>query len=213
MDTALKVLVADDHPLILQGLRRTLEGLNDIEVVGEAGSGPELLGLIDRRRPDLVLLDLCMPGFAGPAGIEEIRGSWPEIKIVVLSACEDRASIDASLRAGASAYVVKSVRSADVPSVLRQVSAGGTVFHAPAVPAAPSDESAASSTATLTERETTILTAVAGGLTTRAISNELWLSEHTVKFHLTNIYRKLGVSNRSGAVRQACERGLVPAGV
>jgi DNA-binding NarL/FixJ family response regulator len=212
METALKVLVADDHPLILQGLRRTLEGLDDIELVGDAGSGPELLALIERRRPDIVLLDLYMPGFDGPAGVEEIRGSWPAIKIVVLSACDDRASIDSCLRAGASAYVIKSVHSADLPSVLRQVSAGGMVFHAPSTSSTPGDESAGDDTPTLTERETTILEAVAGGLTTKAISHELWLSEHTVKFHLTNIYRKLGVSNRSGAVRQACACGLVSAG-
>jgi DNA-binding NarL/FixJ family response regulator len=212
MGTALKVLVADDHPLILQGLRRTLEGLDDIELVGDAGSGPELLALIERRRPDVVLLDLYMPGFDGPSGIEEIRKSWPEVKIVVLSACEERASVDSCLRAGASAYVIKSVRSADVPSVLRQVSAGGTVFHAPTAPSTSGEESATDSTPALTDRETTILAAVARGLTTQAISHELWLSEHTVKFHLTNIYRKLGVSNRSGAVRQACASGLVPAG-
>jgi DNA-binding NarL/FixJ family response regulator len=213
MDAVLKVLVADDHPLVLQGLRRTLEGLDDIQLVGDAGSGPELLGLIERRQPDIVLLDLYMPGFDGPSGVEKIRRSWPEIKIVVLSACEERTSIDACLRAGASAYVIKSVHAADVPSVLRQVSAGGTVFHAPSAPSAPGDESATDRTPTLTERETTILAAVAGGLTTKAISHELWLSEHTVKFHLTNIYRKLGVSNRSGAVRRACADGLVPAGV
>jgi DNA-binding NarL/FixJ family response regulator len=169
------------------------------------------LALIERRRPDLVLLDLYMPGFDGPSGVEEIHRSWPEIKIVVLSACEERASIDACLCAGASAYVIKSVRSADVPSVLRQVSAGGTVFHAPSAPSPCGEECATDSTPTLTERETTILTAIAEGLTTKAISRKLWLSEHTVKFHLTNIYRKLGVSNRSGAVRQACAHGLVPA--
>ena len=210
MDGALKVLLADDHPLILQGLRRTLEGREDIQVVGEARSGAEVLALTDRRQPDVVLLDLRMPDGDGIETIREIRRTWPEIKTVILSACEDRESIDAALNAGANAYIIKSVNAVDLPSVLQQVSGGGAIFHAPAPPPASSAEQGAEDGPGLTGRELTILTAVARGLTTKAISSELWLSEHTVKFHLTNIYRKLGVANRSGAVRQAYERGLVP---
>ena len=130
---------------------------------------------------------------------------------MVLSACEDRASIDSAVQAGASAYVIKSVSSIDIPSLLRQVAAGYTVFHTPS-DATVTDGADDGEDPLLTERELTILTAVAGGLTTKAISGELWVSEHTVKFHLTNIYRKLGVSNRSGAVRYAYEHGLVAAG-
>ena len=213
MDTVLKVLLADDHPLILQGLRRTLEACDDIEIVGEARNGTELLALVERRGPDIVLMDLRMPG--GPDGVaclREIGRSWPHVRTVVLSASDDQESIDSALLAGASAYVLKSVGSVDVPSVLRQVSAGGSVFHAPiARPAASGGDSAAPEGPGLTARETAILAAIADGKTTRAISAELWVSEHTVKFHLTNIYRKLGVSNRSGAVRYAYEHGLVSA--
>lgn len=209
MGGALKVLLADDHPLILQGLRRTLEGRDDIQVVGEARSGAEVLALTERRQPDVVLLDLRMPDGDGVETIREIRRTWPEIKTVILSACEDRPSIDAALNAGANAYIIKSVNAVDLPSVLHQVSGGGAIFHAPAPASASSAEHADDDSSGLTERELTILTAVARGLTTKAISSELWLSEHTVKFHLTNIYRKLGVANRSGAVRQAYERGLV----
>jgi DNA-binding NarL/FixJ family response regulator len=213
MDTVLKVLLADDHPLILQGLRRTLEACDDIEIVGEARSGTELLALVERRSPDIVLMDLHMPG--GPEGVaclQEIRRSWPDVRTVVLSASDDQASIDSALLAGASAYVLKSVGSVDIPSVLRQVSAGGAVFHAPSPrPAAAGGARATPEGPVLTERETAILAAIADGKTTRAISGELWVSEHTIKFHLTNIYRKLGVSNRSGAVRYAYEHGLVSA--
>lgn len=212
MEPVLKVLVADDHPLILQGLRRSLEACDDIDVVGEARSGTEVLPLVERRRPDVVLLDLRMPGLDGVACVAEIKRRSPEVKTVILSACEDRASIDSAVQAGASAYVIKSVNSADIPSLLRQVAAGYTVFHSPsdsdAADGQPSDEQ----DPLLTERELTILAAVAGGLTTKAISGELWVSEHTVKFHLTNIYRKLGVSNRSGAVRYAYEHDLAGAG-
>ncbi|HTA35185.1 MAG TPA: response regulator transcription factor [Solirubrobacteraceae bacterium] len=210
MEQVLKVLVADDHPLILQGLRRTLEACDDIEVVGEARSGTEVVPLVQRRRPDVVVLDLHMPGMDGTSCIAEIKRTSPEVKAIVLSASEERSSIDSATSAGASAYVIKSVSSVDIPALIRQVAAGYTVFQTPNE----SDGEAASGAASepgLTERELTILAAVAGGLTTKAISGELWVSEHTVKFHLTNIYRKLGVSNRSGAVRYAYEHGLVAA--
>jgi len=209
MDASLKVLIADDHPLLLQAVRRMLDASEGIEVVGEARSGDELLALIARRNPDLVLLALRMPGVNGLECIAEIRRSWPEIKSVVISACEDRASIDAALLAGASAYMVKTVSPMDIPTVLRQVSTGG-VYHTPSVAPAPVGEQRTVSGPCLTRRETAILQAIAEGLTTKAISHELWLSQHTVKFHLTNIYRKLGVSNRSAAVRYAFENDLVP---
>ncbi len=208
MEQVLKVLVADDHPLIVQGLRRALEACDDIEVVGEARTGAEVLPLVERRKPNVVLLDMRMPEMSGVECIEELKRSWPEVKAVVLSGSDDRASIDAAVKAGASAYVIKSVSSLDVPSLLRQVAAGYTVFHSAKDD---SDQREGVPDSELTERELTILAAVAGGLTTKAISSELWVSEHTVKFHLTNIYRKLGVSNRSGAVRYAYEHGLAPA--
>jgi DNA-binding NarL/FixJ family response regulator len=206
METSLKVLIADDHPLVLQGIRRTLEESDGIEVVGEARSGDELLALVGRRSPDLVLLDLRMPGSDGLECIAEIKRLWPDVKTVALSACEDRASIDAALLAGASAYMVKSVSPMDIPAVLRQASAGA-VYHTPTVAPVRAEESVPQGP-TLTPRETAILKAIADGLTTKAISQDLWLSEHTVKFHLTNIYRKLGVSNRSAAVRYAFENDL-----
>jgi DNA-binding NarL/FixJ family response regulator len=206
---SLKVLVADDHPLILQGLRRTLEACDDIDVVGEARSGDEVVPLVERRRPDVVLLDMRMPGMESAECIRQIARSWPEVKTVVLSASEDRATIDSAVAAGASAYVLKSVSALDVPALIRQVAAGYTLYHAPADAgegAAGAPNGAAGPE--LTEREASILAAVAAGKTTKAISAELWVTEHTVKFHLTNIYRKLGVSNRSGAVRYAFEHGL-----
>jgi DNA-binding NarL/FixJ family response regulator len=207
-ERVLKVLVADDHPLILQGLRRALEACDDIDVIGEARSGTELVALVERRHPDVVLLDLRMPGMDGVDCVRQIKQSSPDVKAVLLSACDDRPSIESAEKAGASAYVIKSVSSVDIPALLRQVAAGYTLFQAPNDN--PADAAADADLPALTERELTILASVAAGLTTKAISTELWVSEHTVKFHLTNIYRKLGVSNRSGAVRYAYEHGLVP---
>jgi DNA-binding NarL/FixJ family response regulator len=209
-DRPLKVLIADDHPLMLAGVRRVLERSENIEIVGEAHSGPEVLGLVERRRPELVLLDLRMPGVTGTDCLERIKESWPEVKTVVLSACEDRESIDAALNAGASAYVVKSVNSADIASVIRQA-ASGSVFHPISAPRTTSANDDAPPAPLLTDRERVILGAVASGLTTAAISKDLWVSEHTIKFHLTNIYRKLGVANRAGAVRYALEHDLAAA--
>jgi DNA-binding NarL/FixJ family response regulator len=209
MNTSLKVLIADDHPLMLHGIRRALEASDDIDVIGEARSGEEVLALVERRKPDLVLLDLHMPGLGGLDCIKEIKRSWPEIKTVVISASDNRANIDSALLEGASAYILKSVSPMDIPSVLRQASTGA-VYHVPSAPPPHACAQAPSQGPDLTPRETTILMAVAGGLTTKAISQDLWLSEHTVKFHLTNIYRKLGVSNRSGAVRYAFENDLAP---
>ena len=208
--TTIKVLLADDHPLIIAGIRRTIEHLDDIEVVGEAHSGSELLQLVPRRGPDIVLMDLNMPAASGLTGvglIEHIRRENPAVKVVVLSACDDRPTIDATLHAGASAYVLKSAQTVDIASVLRQASSGA-VFLAPSFVPAPNGTPATPAVPALTERERSILSAVSSGKTTSAISRDLWISEHTIKFHLTNIYRKLGVANRAGAVRYALEHGI-----
>ncbi len=209
-DTLLRVLIADDHPLILAGIRRALERAEGIEIVGEAATGPQLLELIVRRRPTLVLMDLRMPEVSGTECIEEISYTWPEIKIVVLSAVEDRASIDAALSAGACAYVLKSLGLTDIVAILRQADSG-CVFHAPSRAAGLASSGTAHQSPLLTARERAILEAVANGLSTAAISRSLWISENTTKFHLKNIYRKLGVANRAGAVRYALEHELVAA--
>ena len=202
----IKVLIADDHPLIIAGIRRTIDHVDDMEVVGEARTGPELMQMIERRSPDVVLMDLKMPGIAGVEAIGWIHQRWPGVRTVVLSACDDRATIDGALGAGASAYLLKSAHTVDIASVLRQAPSGGV--HASSPAPVTSLCAPTSHRSTLTEREQAVLSAVAAGLTTAAISRELWISEHTIKFHLTNIYRKLGVANRAGAVRYALEHGI-----
>jgi DNA-binding NarL/FixJ family response regulator len=202
-----RVLIADDHPLVISGIRRTIESSEDIEIVGEAQSAPQLLALAERRQPDVVLMDLRMPGANGVDCIEQLRGNWPAIKVVVISACDDRASITSALRAGASAYLVKTAVPSDIESVVRQVARGAVFLAAPSSPIAaePPKDPAVSP---LSDRERSVLAAVAAGMTTAEVSRELWISEHTVKFHLTNIYRKLGVANRASAVRYAIESGI-----
>ena len=206
---ALRVLLADDHPLILAGIRRVLEEEGDIEIVGEACVGSQVLPLVARTDPDLVLLDIRLPQLDGLACLDQIRRHHPRVKVVVLSAFSDADHIQAALRRGASAYVVKAVNTLDLASALRQA-AEGTVFTA----FGGVDESTESGQgAGLTKRERMLLVSVAKGLSNQAIGKELWITEQTVKFHLRNIYRKLGVSSRTEAARYAFEHGLVEASV
>jgi DNA-binding NarL/FixJ family response regulator len=203
---ALKVLLADDHPLILSGIRRTLEEADGIEIVGEARTGSQVLPLVGRTNPDLVLLDVRLPQLDGLACLDQIRRRYPDVKVVMLSAFTDPEHVQAALRRGASAYVVKAVNPLDLPSALRQA-AEGTVFH----PVGLEERDGDPEEVGLTKREKTLLRALAKGLSNQAIGKELWISEQTVKFHLRNIYRKLGVTSRTEAARYAYERGLVEA--
>jgi DNA-binding NarL/FixJ family response regulator len=202
----MRVLIADDHRLMLEGVRRALEGIDEIEIVGQAHTGSQVLPLVGRTNPDVVLLDIRMPQLDGLSCLDLIRKRYPKVKVVVLSVFSDPEHIQAALKRGASGYVVKSVNPEDLPSAIRQA-VEGTVYHAVGLPEV-SDESSAKE-AGLTEREIAILKAVARGLSNQAIGKELWVTEQTVKFHLTNIYRKLGVANRTEAARYAYQHGLV----
>src|SRR5438874_2365336 len=146
-----------------------------------------------------------MPGADGLTCLGQIRKRYPEVKVVVLSVSTDEHVIQTVLKRGASAYIVKSINPIDLPSALRQA-VEGTVYSAIGLPESGDNPARA---AGLTERETAILSAVARGLSNEAIGKELWVAEQTVKFHLTNIYRKLGVSNRTEAARLAYQHGLV----
>jgi DNA-binding NarL/FixJ family response regulator len=203
---AIKVLLADDHRLILAGIRRALEEVEDLEVVGEAESGSQVLPLIHQTNPDIVLLDLRMPDMSGLACLDSIRQRYPEVKVVILSAFNDPEHIQAAFQRGATAYIVKSVNPVDLPSALRQA-LDQTVYQGVRVIGDVSGQ--AGEGLGLTEREMSMLKALARGLSNQAISKEFWVTEQTVKFHLSNIYRKLGVANRTEAARFAYERGLV----
>jgi DNA-binding NarL/FixJ family response regulator len=202
----MKVLIADDHKLMVEGIRRALEPAEDIEVVGEASLGSQVLPLVRRLNPDVVLLDMRMPHMDGLACLDQIRKTCPKVKVIVLSVFSDPEHIQAAFNHGASGYIVKSVNPLDLPSAIRQA-VDGTVFHALGLPEG--DERGSGKAAALTERELAILKAVARGLSNQAIGKELWVTEQTVKFHLTNIYRKLELANRTEAARYAYQHGLV----
>jgi DNA-binding NarL/FixJ family response regulator len=203
----MRVLIADDHPLILAGIKRALEEADGFDVVAEASSGSQVLPLVSQTDPDLALLDLRMPEMDGLQCLDRIRKQHPKVKVVILSVSTDPEVVQTVLNHGAAAYVVKSVNPIDLSSALRQA-LEGTVFSAIGLPEKTAQQDAVKA-AGLTERETTILKALARGLSNEAIGKELWVAEQTVKFHLTNIYRKLDVSNRTEAARYAYEHGLI----
>ncbi len=202
----MKVLIADDHRLMVEGIRRALEPAEEIEIVGEASNGSQVLPLVRRLSPDVVLLDMRMPQMDGLLCLDAIRKNCPKVKVIVLSVFSDPEHIQAAFRHGACGYIVKSVNPVDLPSAIRQA-VDGTVFHAIGLPE--SNDEAVGKANGLTERELAILKAVARGLSNSAIGKELWVTEQTVKFHLTNIYRKLDLANRTEAARYAYEHGLV----
>ncbi len=200
---SIRVCIADDHQLMLAGIRTALQADAGFNLVGVTQRGDEVLALVDEQAPDLVLLDGRMPGMDGIDCLKLIKERHPQIKVVMLSASEDAAHVAEALAAGALAYVPKRINPGDLASALRQI-VEGIVHHA-----GPAATEAADRPSDLTERELTMLDAISRGLSTKAISRELWISEKTVKFHLTNIYRKLGVHNRTGAMRYAFEHGLI----
>ena len=200
-----RVVIADDHRLVLDGIRRALEADGSFEIVGETQSGMQVLPLVAREKPDLVLLDVRMPNMDGLACLDEIRRRHPETKVVMLSASTSNELIETALRRGASAYIIKSVDPDDLPATLRQALEGNLHTAVGLENGEPSGAKALG----LTDREVTILGALARGLSNDEIAKEFWVAPQTVKFHLTNIYRKLGVKNRTEATRLAYQHGLV----
>ena len=200
----LRVLVADDHKLMLEALRMALADAEGIELVGETSEGTKVVPLAGQLKPDIVLLDFRMPDMDGLAVLDRMRERYPGIKVVMLSGSDDPELIQEALRRGASAFVLKRIDPADLPGAIRQA-ARGTVY---ATLGADEDVEPAP-TSGLTPKERDVLARMARGLSNAEIGRELWLSQQTVKFHLTNIYRKLGVANRTEAARVALERGLV----
>jgi DNA-binding NarL/FixJ family response regulator len=210
--SSVRVLISDAYPLFLLGMRRALEGQEGIEVLGQVATARDLWPTMESLEPDVLLLDLHLPGVADLGLISQIRDHWQTVKVVALSQSDDEGLIYGALSAGATSYIVKCATPKDLVDVVRQ-SAAGVVYHArPRVQCAQAGAEGDATTGDgpeLTRRERTILSAVAEGTTTREISNALSVREQTVKFHLTNIYRKLGVANRSSAVRYALKHGLV----
>jgi DNA-binding NarL/FixJ family response regulator len=202
----LKVLVVDDHRLMLDAIRVSLEREDDISVVADADSGEKVLPLVGQTGPDVVLLDVRMPGMDGLTVLEQLRRQYPSVAVVMFSAIDDPALIRAALERGAAAFVLKHVDPRDLAGALRQV-VGGAIFRPLDLVA--SVKQSALEQVGLSKRELSILEALQSGESNQQIAKRLFLAEQTVKFHLTNVYRKLGVSTRTEAVHCAYEHGLI----
>jgi DNA-binding NarL/FixJ family response regulator len=195
---------------MLAAVRRALAQAEDFEVVGEVSVGSQVLPAVRETRPDVVLLDLRMPELDGLACLTRLRKHDPAIAVVILSSYSDEGQIEAARAAGACGYIVKTVEPVDLAKVLRSALSGESFAVWGAADVVHGAASTAGATV-LSEREAAVLEALARGLSNREIGRQLWISEQTVKFHLRNLYRKLGVSSRTEAARSAYRTGLVAA--
>ncbi len=202
--------MADDHPMLREGLTAVLGTQPDFEVIGEAADGSEVVQLAETLRPDVILLDLEMPTVDGVAALEGLRDAGSEARTIVFTAYDTDERILRSLRAGARGYLLKGASRAEIFDAIRTVHSGGSLLG-PAVTSRLLDhiEQGDERPDGLTPRELEVLTLLARGLKNAEIASELFISERTVKFHVSSILAKLGAETRTEAVRIAARRGLV----
>ncbi len=210
MSNTIDILVVDDHPLFRQGVVNSLEMVPDFKVVGETSSGEEALKLALSLMPDVVLLDVSMPGWNGIVTAEKIALACPATAIVMLTAADDRDKLLAALKAGARGYVLKGVSAKELSDVVRSACAGD-VYVSPSIAAemlvSLTKGKAPDPLQELTERERQILELIGNGLTNREIGDEIFLSEKTIKHYVTNILQKLQVRSRVEAALLAARHG------
>ena len=207
-----RVVIADDHSLVRQGLRRCLETAGEIDVLAEAGGGDEAVSLVSEHRPDIALLDIRMDRLDGIEATRRIRDRSPDTDVVILTAHDERRFVVEAVRAGAKGYVLKTRDADHLVQTVRLVASGNMVID-PEVVLALSDElsgpKARDETGGLTDRELEVLQLLAFGHTNRQIAERLYVSPDTVKTHLEHIYQKLGTNDRTAAVAKALRKRLI----
>jgi DNA-binding NarL/FixJ family response regulator len=210
----IRVLIADDHPLFRDGIHGLLDSVPDTEVVGEAASGEEAVMLAEALQPDVILMDIKMPGINGLQAMREILHTSPHIHILIVSMLEDDDSVFAAMRAGARGYVPKGSNQAEMLRAIRAVANGEAIFG-PGIAQRLIGFFSASRTSVqsrifpeLTEREAEILALIARGRTNEEIAGQLVLSLKTVRNHVSNIFSKLQVADRAQAIIRARDAGL-----
>jgi DNA-binding NarL/FixJ family response regulator len=206
--TTIRLLIADDHPVVRDGLRGMLASEADFEVVGEATSGAEAVELAERQRPDVVLMDLQMPGVDGATATAEIAKRFPETRVLVLTTYDTDADILRAVEAGATGYLLKDAPKERLFPAIRSAARGETVL-APAVATRLVHRMRVPAEEALTSREIEVLELVARGSSNADVAARLFISEATVKTHLLHIFGKLGVGDRTAAVVSAMERGII----
>lgn len=207
-DGPIRLLLVDDHEMVRAGLRAFLDLQKDMTVVAEAGSGEQALALVPRHAPDIVVLDLVLPGMSGVETARRLHEHHPDVKVVALTSFAGQDLVLPAVRAGVAGYLLKDVGPAELADALRAVHAGGAPLH-PQVAATVMASMAADARDPLTPREREVLRLVARGLSNRLIARELALAEKTVKTHVSAILGKLGVADRTQAALYAVRSGLV----
>jgi DNA-binding NarL/FixJ family response regulator len=208
MAEAIRLLLVDDHPVVRDGLRGMCESSADFEVVGEAGDGVEALTLAKELDPDVVLMDLRMPGGNGVDAIAALASSGSRAHVLVLTTYDTDRDIMAALDAGATGYLLKDAPRDELFAAIRAAAAGESVLS-PAVATRVVSRVRTAGSEALSGRETDVLALVAKGRSNREIARALFVSEATVKTHLGHVYAKLGVNDRASAVATAYDRGLL----
>jgi NarL family two-component system response regulator LiaR len=207
----IRVLVVDDHAIVREGLRNFLGMLPDLELVGEAANGAEALQAVTRSRPQVVLMDLVMPEMDGVEATRRLREVHPEVKVIVLTSFSDDDKLYPAIKAGAVAYLLKDVGARELAETIR-AAARGEVRLAPEVTrrlmSGISGGTEADAEAGLTDREREVLACLGRGLSNKEIGAELFISEKTVKTHVSNLLDKLGLADRTQAAVFAVKRGL-----
>jgi DNA-binding NarL/FixJ family response regulator len=208
-DATIRVLIADDHPVVRQGLRTYLELQPDIEVAGEAGGGVEAAAQAERLAPDVVLLDMVMPDGDGLEALRRIRAGGDAPRVVVLTSFPADDRVVEAMRAGAAGYLLKDAQPSELLAAIRSAHAGGAPLHPDAAARLVGELRRPQAPADLTARERDVLTLVARGMANKAIAQRLSLSEKTVKTHVSAILRKLDVTDRTQAALRAVREHLV----
>jgi DNA-binding NarL/FixJ family response regulator len=203
----IRVLIADDHAVVRRGLRTFLELQDDIDVVGEAADGAECVAAAGRLEPDVVLLDLSMPGMNGVSALRELQADGTKSRVLVVTSFTDPAVVVPAVRAGAAGVVYKDIAPNDLAAAIRSVHAGHVLLP-PDVAAALMAPDAAGRAGALTARERDVLAEIAAGRSNREIARALSLAEKTVKTHVSNVLMKLGVADRTQAALYAVRHGL-----
>ena len=211
----LKILIADDHPLLREALQRAIAVEEDMEVIAQAGDGEEAVKLASELSPDVIVMDIVMPKLNGIEASKKIKEIAPNIAILILTAYDDEEYILGLLDAGAAGYLLKSARGHDLVEAIRAIRSGESVLHPNIIAKllkrameAPTEEKKLQEL--LSERESEILKLVAlKGMSNKGIAEKLFISERTVKAHMTNIFNKLNVASRSEAIVRGLKWGLV----
>jgi DNA-binding NarL/FixJ family response regulator len=206
MGEPIRVLVVDDHPVVRQGLRTFLDVQDDLTVVGEAADGDAAVAAAEELRPDVVLLDLKMPGADGVAALRGLRESGNPARVLVITSFTEPAAVLPAVRAGAAGYVYKDVDPPALAAAIRAVHAGHVLLHPDVARLLAAGEAPS---ARLTPRERDVLAGITRGRATREIARDLGLAEKTVKTHVSAILTKLGVQDRTQAALYAVRTGLV----